>query len=123
MSTVKENPNSKAWAPPEFPVSGRFPTQISAVTDNYDKQTSEKNLFRQGVDKPASYIASQYLPQRLNTIVEDTQIKLPVTTVGTGPISSAICQEELRLLIVAIKDMLVVDIFSCPPGLSPGSLK
>jgi hypothetical protein len=84
MSTVKENPNSKAWAPPEFPVSGRFPTQISAVTANYNKQASEENLFRQGVDKPASNTVSQYLPQRLNTIVEDTQVELPVTTIGTG---------------------------------------
>jgi hypothetical protein len=50
MSTVKENSSSKAWAPPEFPVNGRLPTQLSAVTANYDKQTCEENLFRQGVN-------------------------------------------------------------------------
>ncbi|WP_137201534.1 hypothetical protein [Pseudomonas sp. CFBP13528] len=84
MSTVKENSSSKAWAPPEFTVNGRLPTQLSAVSANYDKQICEENLFRQGVDKPASNTVSQYLPQRLNTIVEDTQVELPVTTVGTG---------------------------------------
>ena len=50
MSTVKENSSSKAWAPPEFPVNGRLPTEISAVTANYEKQTLEENLFRQVVN-------------------------------------------------------------------------
>ncbi|TKK27390.1 hypothetical protein PspCFBP13528_22445 [Pseudomonas sp. CFBP13528] len=123
MSTVKENPNSKAWAPPEFPVSGPFPTQISPVTDNYDKQTSEKNLFRQGVDKPASNTASQYLPQRLNAIVEDTLAEFRSTTAGAERANSAMHHEGLRRLIGTTKNMFVADIFCMVPGLSLGRLK
>jgi hypothetical protein len=123
MSTVKENSSSKACAPPEFPFSGRFPTQISTVTANYDKQASEENLFRQGVDKPASNTASQYLPQCLNTIVEDTLAEFRSTTAGAGRVNSAMHQEGLRRLIGAMKNMFVADIFCMVPGLSLGRLK
>ncbi|KAA6168283.1 DUF2235 domain-containing protein [Pseudomonas marginalis] len=41
---------SKAWAPPLFPVGGRFPTDASTVTANYQKQTAEESFFRQGVN-------------------------------------------------------------------------
>jgi hypothetical protein len=48
MSEVKNNNSkAKAWAPPVFPVGGRLPTEIRKVADNHDKQTTEKNLFRQ----------------------------------------------------------------------------
>nr|WP_243845341.1 DUF2235 domain-containing protein [Pseudomonas syringae] len=50
MPEVKSNPIAKAWAPPLFPVAGRLPTDISAVTANYNKQTAEENIFRQGVN-------------------------------------------------------------------------
>ncbi|CRM80125.1 DUF2235 domain-containing protein [Pseudomonas sp. 25 R 14] len=50
MSEVKKRSISKAWAPPLFPVGGRFPTDASTVTANYQKQTAEENFFRQGVD-------------------------------------------------------------------------
>jgi len=50
MSEVKSNSIAKAWAPPLFPVGGRLPTDVSTVTANYQKQTAEENLFRQGVN-------------------------------------------------------------------------
>ena len=50
MSEVKSNSIAKAWAPPLFPVAGRLPTDVSAVTANYNKQTAEENIFRQGVN-------------------------------------------------------------------------
>lgn len=50
MSTVKKEPRSNVWGPPDFPVGGRFPTRTSTVTDNYEKQAREENLFRQGVN-------------------------------------------------------------------------
>ncbi|KPZ26420.1 T6SS phospholipase effector Tle1-like catalytic domain-containing protein [Pseudomonas syringae group genomosp. 3] len=50
MSEVKSNAIAKAWAPPLFPVAGRLPTDIPAVTANYNKQTTEENIFRQGVN-------------------------------------------------------------------------
>ncbi|WP_339505524.1 T6SS phospholipase effector Tle1-like catalytic domain-containing protein [Pseudomonas sp. RL_105y_Pfl2_101] len=48
MPEVKDNNSkAKAWAPPIFPVGGRLPTDIRKVTDNYNKQTTEENRFRQ----------------------------------------------------------------------------
>ncbi|WP_447753760.1 T6SS phospholipase effector Tle1-like catalytic domain-containing protein [Pseudomonas nicosulfuronedens] len=49
MSEVKkEEQLDKIWAPPVFPVTGRLPTDSRDVSDNYDKQCSEENLYRQG---------------------------------------------------------------------------
>ena len=50
MSEVKNNSVAKAWAPPRFPVGGRLPSETSVVTANYNKQTSEENIFRQGIN-------------------------------------------------------------------------
>ncbi|AMB85939.1 hypothetical protein AWM79_11760 [Pseudomonas agarici] len=50
MSEVNSNSKAKAWGAPHFPESGRLPTNISMVTDNYDKQTYEEDLFRRGTN-------------------------------------------------------------------------
>ncbi|CRM71283.1 hypothetical protein [Pseudomonas sp. 37 R 15] len=123
MPTINKEPKANAWGPSVFPVNGRFPVDISAVIANYDKQASEENLFRQGVDKPASNTASQYLPQCLNTIVEDTLAEFRSTTAGAGRVNSAMHQEGLRRLIGAMKNMFVADFFCMVPGLSLGRLK
>ncbi|TLP72165.1 DUF2235 domain-containing protein [Pseudomonas nitroreducens] len=49
MSEVKkEQPMDKVWAPPVFPASGRLPVDSRDVSDNYDKQCFEENLYHQG---------------------------------------------------------------------------
>ncbi len=50
MSEVKTSAIAKVWAPPLFPVTGRLPTEVATVTANYNKQTAEEDLFRQGVN-------------------------------------------------------------------------
>ncbi|KJH79206.1 hypothetical protein UG46_27275, partial [Pseudomonas fluorescens] len=48
MSEMKDhNSKAKVWAPPVFPVGGRLPPDVRKVTENYNKQLEEKNLFRQ----------------------------------------------------------------------------
>jgi hypothetical protein len=51
MSEVKvgkdKGAKQKAWGPPVFPASGRLPSDPRYVSDNYDKQCLEENLYRQ----------------------------------------------------------------------------
>ncbi|MBD8099462.1 hypothetical protein IFR08_17290 [Pseudomonas fluorescens] len=122
MPTINKEPKANVWGPPAFPVNGRFPVDISVVIANYDKQTSEKDLFLPGADKPASNTALQYLPQRLNTTVENTLAEFRSTTAGAGRVNSAMHQEGLRRLIGTIKNMFAADIFCMVPGLSLGKL-
>ncbi|TLP72164.1 hypothetical protein FEA48_17875 [Pseudomonas nitroreducens] len=47
MSEVKkEEQVENVWAPPVFPASGRLPSDSRDVSDNYDRQCLEENLFR-----------------------------------------------------------------------------
>nr|WP_180203430.1 DUF2235 domain-containing protein [Pseudomonas sp. SbOxS1]NYU03111.1 DUF2235 domain-containing protein [Pseudomonas sp. SbOxS1] len=50
MSQVKINLNAKVWAPPAFPMVGRFPGDVVTVTANYKKQTAEERYHQQGVN-------------------------------------------------------------------------
>lgn len=50
MPAINKEPKANVWGPPDFPVRGRFPAKVSVVADNYEKQTCEENLFRQGVN-------------------------------------------------------------------------
>lgn len=50
MSEVKSNSKAKVWGPPAFPVSGRLPTDVRVVTDNYDRQTAEEDRDRQKIN-------------------------------------------------------------------------
>lgn len=49
MSEVKkEKEMDKVWVPPVFPATGRLPIDKLVVSDNYDRQHLEENLYRQG---------------------------------------------------------------------------
>ena len=48
MPEVKGNPENKAWAPPVFPVGGRLPMNIPAVSTNFERQEAEQSRFKQG---------------------------------------------------------------------------
>ncbi|MGJ7517108.1 T6SS phospholipase effector Tle1-like catalytic domain-containing protein [Pseudomonas baetica] len=50
MSKMKESSKAKAWAPPVFPVEGRLPADVRAVTNNYKKHLYEENLFQRTPD-------------------------------------------------------------------------
>ncbi|MED5609069.1 DUF2235 domain-containing protein [Pseudomonas sp. JH-2] len=48
MSEVKKEQGSdNVWVPPVFPTAGRMPTDKLVVSDNYNRQFQEANLFRQ----------------------------------------------------------------------------
>ncbi|NAT26179.1 hypothetical protein [Pseudomonas syringae] len=66
MSEVKNNSKDKAWWPPAFPAAGRFPTNTSDVTDNYNKQIAEQNSFQQERDDQGRRTQSVIWPSMCN---------------------------------------------------------
>ncbi|PBK47473.1 hypothetical protein BUE60_09835 [Pseudomonas syringae pv. actinidiae] len=66
MSEVNSNSKDNAWGPPVFSAAGRFQTNTSDVTDNYNKQIAEQNSFQQERDDQGHRTQAVMLSSRCN---------------------------------------------------------
>ncbi|WP_258394896.1 hypothetical protein [Pseudomonas fluorescens] len=105
MSEVKNNSNAKVWVPPVFPVEGRLPGDVVAVTANYKKQIAEEVCHQRGVDSKGQSLGfecchslhiSLFFDGTNNNEINDTKKSHPRGCMGKLPVGTFPMQPEMK---------------------------